>query len=210
MILLRSCLTCSLLENVKNDTIKGSQLTISLTCPNNHENIWKSQPTFIRYSQRNLTLYAAVLFSVNTFERIAKYFGIANIQWITKTSDYAIQSKYLAGVVYLNYSRMNVSLVRNLKREIECRLSGDGRHDSPGHNAKYLTYSLMNEQTNEIVAFVVTQVTEAGNSNRMEKLSFTKALNEVKQKGICVNQLTTDRHTGDIYERKRIENNTSI
>ena len=30
----------------------------------------------------------------------------------------------------------------------------------------------------------------------MEKLSFTKALNEVKQKGICVNQLTTDRHTG--------------
>ena len=30
----------------------------------------------------------------------------------------------------------------------------------------------------------------------MENLSFTKALNEVKQKGICVNQLTTDRHTG--------------
>ena len=30
----------------------------------------------------------------------------------------------------------------------------------------------------------------------MKKLSFTKALNEVKQKGICVNQLTIDRHTG--------------
>ena len=30
----------------------------------------------------------------------------------------------------------------------------------------------------------------------MKKLSFTKALNKVKQKGICVNQLTTDRHTG--------------
>ena len=54
----------------------------------------------------------------------------------------------------------------------------------------------MNQQINGIVAFAVTQVTEAGNSNRMEKLSFTKVLNEVKQKGICVNQLTTDRHTG--------------
>ena len=53
----------------------------------------------------------------------------------------------------------------------------------------------MNQQTNEIVALVVTQVTEAGNFNRMEKLNFTKALNEVKQKKICVNQLTTDRHT---------------
>ena len=51
----------------------------------------------------------------------------------------------------------------------------------------------MNQQTNEIVALVVTQVTEAGNSNRMEKLNFTKALNEVKQKKICINQLTTDR-----------------
>ena len=30
----------------------------------------------------------------------------------------------------------------------------------------------------------------------MEKLSFTKELNEVKQKEICVNQLITDRHTG--------------
>ena len=30
----------------------------------------------------------------------------------------------------------------------------------------------------------------------MERLSFTKELNEVKQKEICVNQLITDRHTG--------------
>ena len=45
----------------------------------------------------------------------------------------------------------------------------------------------MNQQTNEIVAFAVTQVTEAGNSNRMEKLSFTKVLNEIKEKEICVN-----------------------
>ena len=39
--------------------------------------MWKSQPTVNRYSQRNLTLSTAVLFSKNTFERIAKYFDIA-------------------------------------------------------------------------------------------------------------------------------------
>ena len=54
----------------------------------------------------------------------------------------------------------------------------------------------MNQQTNEIVAFAVTQVTEAGNSNRMEKLSFTKVLNEIKEKEICVNHLTNEKHTG--------------
>ena len=99
------------------------------------------------------------------FEKIAKYFDIANIQWITKTSSYAVQRKFLAGVVHLNYSRMNASLVNRLKNEGECKLSGDGRHDIPGHNAKYITYSLINQQTSEIVAFAVTQVTEAGNSN---------------------------------------------
>ena len=88
--------------------------------------------------------------------------------------------------------------MRNLKRERDCKLSGDGRHGSPGHNPKYVTYSLMNQQTNEIVAYLVTQVTEAGNSNRVEKLSFTKvpSSKEVKQKGICVNQLTTAGDTG--------------
>ena len=42
MILLKSCLTCSLLATVKNFTVNGSQLIVALTCPNNHENISKS------------------------------------------------------------------------------------------------------------------------------------------------------------------------
>ena len=94
-----------------NVTVKGSQLIIALTCPNNHENIRKSQPTVHQYSQGNLTLSAAVLFSAITFERIATYFDIANIQRITKPSYYAIQRKFLAEAVYLNYSCMNALLV---------------------------------------------------------------------------------------------------
>ena len=43
----------------------------------------------------------------------------------------------------------------------------------------------------------------------MENLSFTKALNEVKQKGICVNQLTTDRRTG-IFKYMREEESKII
>jgi len=39
-------------------------------------------------------------------------------------------------------------------------LSGDGRCDSPVHNAKYLTYSFMDKNTNKILAFTLTQVLE--------------------------------------------------
>ena len=62
------------------------------------------------------------------------------------------------------------SVTHRLAEQRLCKLSGDGRCDSPGYNAKYLTHSLMNQKTNEIIAFSVTKVTEAANSNRMKTL----------------------------------------
>ena len=44
------------------------------------------------------------------------------------------------------------------------------------------------------MAMSLTQVTEAGNSNRMEKFGFIKLLTEIKSKHLSVKQLATDRH----------------
>ena len=74
-------------------------------------------------------------------------------------------------------------------------LSRDGRCDSPVHNANYLTYSFIDKSTNKIVAFSLAQVTEAGVSNRMEKMGFKKALASLKNQGINPEQITTDRRT---------------
>ena len=60
---------------------------------------------------------------------------------------------------------MSKSILEEVKEKGPCYLSGDGRCDNPGHNAKYLTYSFMDKNANKIVA----QVSDAGNSNRMEK-----------------------------------------
>ena len=46
---------------------------------------------------------------------------------------------------------------------------GEGRCDSPGFNAKYGTYALMNAQTNLILDFHIVQVSTVGNSLQMEK-----------------------------------------
>ena len=49
-------------------------------------------------------------------------------------------------------------------------LCGDGRCDSPGHNAKYLTYSLFDQSLKKVIAVSLTQVTGVeGVSNRMQK-----------------------------------------
>ena len=82
-----------------------------------------------------------------------------------------------------------------MKEQGSCRLSGDGRCDSPGHNAKYLTYSFMDQITNKIAAMTITQVTEAKNSNNMEKVGFIKRLKFLRTNGMTVDQIRTDRHS---------------
>ena len=67
----------------------------------------------------------------------------------------------MAGVVQENYCRENNSILNQLKEQGSCRLSGDGRCDSAGHNAKYSTYSFMDQITNRIAVMTITHVTEA-------------------------------------------------
>ena len=198
LILLKKCLhfSCSLPTVITKVAVKGSQLIITMRCQNEHSFTWRSQPNVNRYSKGNLTGAAAVLFSANTYQRIAEFFELANIQWISKTCFYAIQKRYLTGVVNRNYNIMSQNLLQELKLcDAPCQLSGDGRCDSPGHNAKYLTYTFMDKRTDKIVAFSLVQVTEAGNSNRMEKMGFQKSLTLLKNENIVPNQITTDRHS---------------
>ena len=75
-----------------------------------------------------------------------------------------------------------------------CVFSGEGRCDSPGHNAKYLTYTFLEHSINKIVAMSVTRFTECGNSNRMEKYGFPKVLHGMEARDINIKQITIDRH----------------
>ena len=67
---------------------------------------------------------------------------------------------------------MSKSILEEVKGKGSCYLTGYGRCDSPGHNAKYLTCSFIDKNTNKIVAFSLAQVSKAGNSNRTEKMRF--------------------------------------
>ena len=71
------------------------------------------------------------------YQRIASFFDRANIQWLSKTSYYAIQKQYLTGIVNKNYIKMSKSIPEEVKEKGPCYLSRDGRCDSPDHNAKY-------------------------------------------------------------------------
>ena len=168
LILLKRCLhsTCLLPATISDILMKGSQMIVKMKCEDNHKNVWQSQPNCNRYSVGNLT-------------------GAASVQ-----------NRYLHGIVNRTFMLKSKAIIEEIKEGGNIiDLSGDRRCDSPGHNAKYLTYSFIDKSTNKIVAFSLTQVTEAGNSNRMEKMGFKKALASLKNQGINPEQITTDRHT---------------
>ena len=56
-----------------------------------------------------------------------------------------------------NYIKILKSILEEVKEKGPCYLSGDGRCDGPGHNAKYLTYSFMDKNMNKIVACSLTE-----------------------------------------------------
>ena len=45
---------------------------------------------------------------------------------------------------------------------------------SSGHNAKYLTYAFLDQNTDKIIPSSVTRVTETGNSHRIKLYGFKK------------------------------------
>ena len=163
-----------------------------MTCSNGHKNICRSQPSINFQSLDSILICSATLFSANTFQKIYDFFHLVGLQCIEKTRYYQFQRRYLAGVVQERYCRENNSILNHLKEQGLCCLTGDGRCDSPGHNAKYLTYSFMDQITNKIVAMTIIQVREAKNSNNMEKVRSIKGPKFLRTNGMTVNQITAD------------------
>ena len=194
MVFIRRCLTCSSKAFVKKVIERGTALLVTICCIEGHTNVWRSQPYIRKHFHGNINRASSILLSANTFEKIRKHFELASIPFFSKTNFYNLQRRYLFGAVNRWWLNEQKTILHELKQQRECLLSGDGRCDSPGHSAKYLTYTFLDQTSKKIVATTITQCTEAGNSNRMEKYAFIKLHEEMESKGIEITQVTTDRH----------------
>ena len=114
-------------------------LIVELLCYKGHKNIWRSQQVINRYALGDLKLVASILYSANTYAKLEAFFKLANIPFLCKTSYYNIQKKFLFGVINEAWLNERTILISGTKKKPGCSLNGDGRCDSPGHCAKYMT-----------------------------------------------------------------------
>ena len=172
-----------------------SMLIVELLCYKGHENIWRSQQVINRYALGDLRLAASTLYSANTYAKLEAFFKLANIPFLCRTSYYNIQKNFVFGVLNEAWLDEKTILISGIKKKPGYALSRDGCCDSPGHCAKYMKYSILDQASNKVIDMEICQCTRAGNSNRMEKFAFAKVLNRLKNENIEIEMLTTDRHS---------------
>ena len=178
-------------------TTKGTLLKCKLKC-DHHESEWTSQRPKVDQEgplfNGNIDLEAGILLSGISLSGFQRAMSITNVQVMSEQCFYQIQKKYLFPAVNSVYEKRRNEIVERVKSVKELNLVGDGRFDSPGHSAKYGTYTFMNEDSKEIIDFFIAHKSNAGSSTKMELYSFIKVLNSLLEAGFDINTITTDRH----------------
>jgi solute carrier family 8 (sodium/calcium exchanger) len=123
----------------------------------------------------NVILAAAIYFSGTPFSKIAKVCESVNLNIFGETLFYKIVKQLLQPAIYTCWSREQEKL---LSSDAPLVLAGDMRADSPGHCAKFGSYTVLDVQQNKIVHTELVQVIKNGNLNSI--LYFHYAVASIK------------------------------
>ena len=121
-------------------------------------------------------------------------FKTAKIPFFSHTTFYKIQRKLVIPAIHRVFTTQRQLLFDDARERGSIDILGDGRCDSPGYNAKYGTYTIMDRITGKILDMHVSHVGLAGTSARMELDGLKHLLQRLYDAFINVASLTTDRH----------------
>ena len=149
---------------------------------NGHSKLWKSQHTIEGMSAGNLLMSSSILLSGSSYTKVAFLVDILKLKFFSEKTFYNIQDKYLFPVFHEFWEQEQESVFAKINDK-DLWLSGDGRCDSPCHNAKYNTYTMVDQETDKIVDFQIVEVIEANSSNVMEREGFNRCMSKIRDKG---------------------------
>ena len=157
---------------------------------------WNSQPYLGTMPSGNILLSGAVLFSGSMISKVLRLFNIMNICCYARSTFYRHQALYLEPLVITEWHANQEDQFSALSgMDGDLILSGDCRSDSPGHCAKYGSYSVMEQRTNKVLDIQLVQSNdEVPNSNWCELEGLKRSLRHIENNNLAVDTLITDRH----------------
>lgn len=122
-----------------------------------------------------------------------KFLGCASISLRTFLNH---QKSYLQPTIASVWKNHQLKLLEQLKGEKRALiLGGDGRADSPGHSAKYGSYTVMELRNIAVIDVQLVQSNEVKSSYHMEMEGLVRALDFIHQQELEIGVLVTDRQT---------------
>ncbi len=117
-----------------------------------------------------------------------------NMKYVSKMLYNQYQSLYIAPTVEDYWKNMKEEWKEREGKEVI--LSSDGRNDSPGHCAQYLTYTFADMETKTILNLNIVEVREieGRKSANMERVGFERGLDELKTSKMKLEEIVTDGH----------------
>ncbi|XP_067290036.1 uncharacterized protein [Pseudorasbora parva] len=192
--LFRKCPVCTRSCTTHLRTV-GTLLCVDQVCTHcEHQKTWTSQPYVTNIPAGNIQLSAAVIFSGASFLLVEKFLQAFNIAGISHTTFVKHQRNLLLPTINWLWNVHQSTVTSEAINSGDTVLGGDMRADSPGHSAKYGTYTLMDLQKNRILDIQLIQSNVVGNSQRMEKEGLQRCLRQLEHRGVRVHTIVTDRH----------------
>uniref|UniRef100_A0A8C2KDZ0 Si:ch211-108c17.2 n=1 Tax=Cyprinus carpio TaxID=7962 RepID=A0A8C2KDZ0_CYPCA len=192
--LFESCPVCTSSCNV-SPRRRGTFVAIDQRCPHcDFFRQWRSQPVIGSTPVGNLQLSAAIYFSGASFLKMQKVFRAMNLKMHTYDAFRRHAKTYLEPAIIHKWNEDQNLQLHYLSQNKNAILGGDMRADSPGHSAKYGSYTMMDLQTNNIVDIQLVQSKEVGGSYHMEKEGLRRSLDRLEESGVKLDCVVTDRH----------------
>ena len=189
-------LTCQRCDNLYSYHVNpiGTALIVRWSCKKGHQGgTWHSQARYSDMFSGNIQFPSAVSLSGNNFSKIALFFKVCKIYFVSDSTFFRLQKLYIAPAVKEYWQNAQSELFQSLK-QTQVSIAGDGRTDSLGHCAQYCTYTFMDTSTSKVLHVDISDVREAGGkSTNLERLSFERGFDYLL-KHVNVKSIVTDAH----------------
>ena len=160
LLKLMPCSRCAEMDSIITSTTRGTLLLVYFICRAcQFKTQWNSQPYVGRTPAGNISLSTAILAAGAIPSKVLRVLSHMQVATISTRTFCRQQRAFLFPAVRSVWAGHQAWIIASLRAEDkDVVLGGDGRCDSPGHSARFGSYTMMDLNTNVIIDMQLIQV----------------------------------------------------
>ncbi|KAL2087073.1 hypothetical protein ACEWY4_018132 [Coilia grayii] len=194
MELFQVCPVCTRESDVRVRRL-GTFLTVQQHCRHcQYSRRWNSQPILGSTPAGNLQLSAAVYVNGASFFSIEKIFKTMNLKMFHHDTFRRHARMYIEPAIVHKWRTAQGGMLAELCQQQNVILGGDMRTDSPGQNARFGSYTMMDLRRNTVIDVQLVESSEIAGNDHMEQEGLERSLTVLKDHDVKPDCVVTDSH----------------